>query len=70
MESMRNGTPYADKNKEILLQRYFEDARNGFTELGDGTWLINDSIGNTGYAYTYDPESGYVQRIHISEYAN
>ena len=70
MESMRNGTPYADKNKEILLQRYFENAPNGFTDLGDGTYLINDSVGNTGYAYRYDPKSGFTQRIHISEYAN
>lgn len=70
MESMRNGTPYADKNKEILLQRYFEDARNGFTDLEDGTWLINDSIGDTGYAYSYDPATGFTRRIHISDYAN
>lgn len=70
MESMRNGTPYTDKNKEILLQRYFEDAPNGFTDLGDGTYLINDSVGNTGYAYIYDPKSGFTKRIHISEYAN
>lgn len=70
MKSLREGTEYSDKNKGIILQRYFEDARNGFTDLGDGTWLINESLGDKGTAYIYDPRSGYLQRRHISEFAN
>ena len=70
MKSLRDGTEYSDKNKGIILQRYFEDARNGFTDLGDGTWLVNESLGDKGTAYIYDPKSGYLQRRHISEFAN
>lgn len=70
MKSLREGTEYSDKNKGILLQRYFEDARNGFTDLGDGTWLVNESVGDTGTAYVYDPKSGYLQQRHLSEFAN
>ena len=70
MKSLREGTEYSDKNKGVLLQRYFEDARNGFTDLGDGTWLINESVGDSGTAYVYDPRSGYLQRRHLSEFAN
>jgi hypothetical protein len=70
MKSLREGTEYSDKNKGVLLQRYFEDARNGFTDLGDGTWLVNESVGDSGTAYIYDPRSGYLQRRHLSEFAN
>ncbi len=70
MKSLREDTEYSDKNKGVILQRYFEDARNGFTDLGDGTWLINESIGDGGTAFVYDPKSGYLQRRHLSEFAN
>jgi hypothetical protein len=70
MEILKNNGTYDDKNKGVILQRYFENAPNGFTDLGDGTYLINDSINNTGIGYIYDPKSGFLQRRHISEFAN
>ena len=70
MESLKNNTAYDDKNKGIILQRYFENAPNGFTDLGDGTYLVNDSVNNTGIGYIYDPKSGFLQKRHISEFAN
>lgn len=70
MNSLRTGEKYTDKNAGIILQRYFEDARNGFTDLGNGSFLINESVGDKGQAYAYDPKSGYVQKIHLSDYAN
>ena len=36
MQSLRDGTAYNDNNKGIILQRYFEDAPNGFTDVGNG----------------------------------
>ena len=70
MDSLKTGVEYSDKNKGILLQRYFEDAPNGFTDLGNGTYLINESINDKGTGYVYDPKSGFLQRRHISEFAN
>lgn len=70
MNSFKTGTTYADANKGILLQRFFEDAPNGFTDLGDGTYLINDSVNDRGQGYIYDPRSGFTQRRHLSEFAN
>lgn len=70
MNSLRTGTTYSDANKRILLQRFFEDAPNGFTDLGDGTYLINQSINDKGQVYIYDPRSGFTQRRHLSEFAN
>lgn len=70
MQSFRDGTPYTDDNKRIVLQRFFQDAKNGFTDLGNGSWLINESLNDRGVVYTYDPTTGFVQRRHISEFAN
>lgn len=70
MNSFKTGTEYTDANKGIVLQRYFEDAPNGFTDVGDGNYLINDSVNEMGQAYIYNPNSRYVQRVHISDYAN
>ena len=70
MDSLKTGVEYSDKNKGILLQRYFEDAPNGFTDLGNGTYLINESINDKGTGYVYDPRSGFLQKRHISEFAN
>ena len=70
MNSFKMGTTYSDANKSILLQRFFEDAPNGFTDLGDGTYLINDSVNDKGQGYIYDPRSGFTQRRHLSEFAN
>ena len=69
MDSLKTGVEYSDKNKGILLQRYFEDAPNGFTDLGNGTYLINESINDKGTGYVYDPKSGFLQKKHISEFA-
>lgn len=70
MNSLRTGTTYSDANKGILLQKFFEDAPNGFTDLGDGTYLINQSLNDRGQVYIYDPRSGFTQRRHLSEFAN
>lgn len=70
MKSLREGTAYTDNNKGIILQRYFEDAPNGFTDVGDGLYLINESINDKGEGYVYDPSSRYLQKRHISEFAN
>ena len=70
MNSFKTGTTYSDANKSILLQRFFEDAPNGFTDLGDGTYLINDSVNDRGQGYIYDPRSGFTQRRHLSEFSN
>lgn len=70
MQSLRDSTAYTDNNKGIILQRYFEDAPNGFTDVGDGLYLVNESINDMGEGYVYDPVSKYFQKRHISEFAN
>lgn len=70
MQSLRDGTAYNDNNKGIILQRYFEDAPNGFTDVGNGLYLVNESINDIGEGYVYDPKSKYFQKRHISEFAN
>ena len=70
MDSLRTGTEYTDANKGIILQRYFEDAPNGFTDVGNGLYLINESVNDMGQVYVYDPKSRYLQKRHISEFAN
>ena len=70
MNSLRTGTEYTDANKGIILQRYFEDAPNGFTDVGNGLYLINESVNDMGQVYVYDPNSRYLQKRHISEFTN
>lgn len=73
MTSFKGGEAYntsTNPEARIVLQRFFENAPNGFTDLGNGTYLINDSLSDTGAIHIYDPKSGFVQKKHISEYAS
>lgn len=70
MNTLKTGTVYDDANKGVLMQRMFEDQPNGFTDVGNGLYLVNDSVNETGQAYVYDPQSHYMKRVHLSDYAN
>ena len=67
--SRKDGTDYADQNLGILLQRTFESNPHQFIDLGDGTYLIKDTINNNAQGTIYDPKSGYLDNIFLGKYA-
>lgn len=69
MNSLKGGPAYTDKNLGILLQGAFENQNHRFTDLGNGTYLINDSVTETGQGTTYDPTSGYVRSVFLGDLA-
>lgn len=67
--SLKQGITYSDANAGVLLQGTFENQPHGFTELGDGTYLINDSITDDGQGTIYDPRNGFVDTIFLGDWA-
>ena len=70
MTSFKTGTQYNDKNINVLLQGTFENAPNGFIDLGNGSYLIKESVTESGLGTIYDPKSGYTTTIFLGDYAN
>lgn len=70
MTSFKMGTQYNDKNINVLLQGTFENAPNGFIDLGNGAYLIKESVTDSGLGTIYDPKSGYTTTIFLGDYAN
>lgn len=68
-EALRTGQEYSDKNKSILLQGTFENQPHGFIDLGNGRWLIRDSISENGQGTVYDPKSGYTNTVFLGDLA-
>lgn len=69
MNAYRTNTAYDDKNFQILLQGTFLMHPEGFTDLGDGNYLINESISDTGYGITYNPKSGLRRQVYLGDIA-
>lgn len=68
-ESLRSNEAYTDKNAGVLLQGTFETQPQLFTDLGNGKYLINQSISDSGQGYTYNPTTGYVESVFIGDLA-
>lgn len=67
--SLKGGPAYTDKNLGILLQGTFESQPNGFIDLGDGKYLIRDSVTDNGQGTVYDPTSGYTDTVFLGDLA-
>jgi hypothetical protein len=67
--SLKNGTTYSDKNLGVLLQGTFESQPHAFIDLGDGKYLINDSITASGQGTVYDPATGYTDTVFLGDLA-
>lgn len=70
INSLHNGSTYSDKNLGILLQGTFETQGHQFVDLGDGNYLIKDSVTDDGQGVVYNPRSGYTDRIFLGDFAN
>lgn len=70
INSLHNGSTYPDKNLGILLQGTFESQGHQFVDLGDGNYLIKDSVTDDGQGIVYNPKSGYTDRIFLGDFAN
>ena len=69
INSLRGGNAYTDKNLGILLQGTFESQGHQFIDLGDGNYLIKDSITDDGQGTVYNPTSGYTDTIFLGDFA-
>ena len=69
MNSFKTGQAYNDKNIGILLQGTYEHRPNEFIDLGNGTFLIEDSVSDDGQGIIYDPRSGYTNTIFLGDVA-
>lgn len=67
--SLKGGPTYNDKNLGILLQGTFASQPNGFIDLGDGKYLIRDSVTDRGQGTVYDPTSGYTNTVFLGDLA-
>ena len=67
--ALKQGTQYTDANAGVLLQGTFENQPHGFIELGDGTYLISDSITDDGQGTIYDPRNGFVDTTFLGDWA-
>lgn len=67
--SLKGGPVYNDKNLGILLQGTFESQPNGFIDLGDGKYLIRDSVTDRGQGTVYDPKNGYTDTVFLGDLA-
>lgn len=67
--SLKGGPAYTDKNLGILLQGTFANQPNGFIDLGDGKYLIRESVTNNGQGTVYDPKSGYTDTVFLGDLA-
>lgn len=69
MNSLKGGDAYTDKNLGVLLQGTFETQGQQFVDLGDGNYLIKDSVTDDGQGTIYNPKSGYTDTIFLGDFA-
>jgi hypothetical protein len=69
MNAYKTGTEYNDANASILLQGTFYNHPEGFTDLGNGNYLINDSVSDAGWGMTYNPKSGLRSKVYLGDIA-
>lgn len=69
INSLKGGSAYTDKNLGVLLQGTFESQGHQFVDLGDGNYLIKDSITDDGQGTVYNPTSGYTDTIFLGDFA-
>ena len=69
-QALRGGQAYNDKNLGMLLQGTFESQPNGFIDLGDGKYLIRESMTDSGQGTVYDPKSGYTNTVFLGDVAD
>lgn len=67
--AIRSGQNYDDGHVGVLLQGTFESQPNGFIDLGDGKYLIRDSVTDQGQGTVYDPKSGYTNTVFLGDLA-
>ena len=67
--SLKGGTAYSDGNLGILLQGTFESNPHNFIDLGDGHYLIKDSVTDTGQGTVYNPKSGFTDTVFLGDLA-
>ena len=69
INSLKGGNAYTDKNLGVLLQGTFETQGQQFVDLGDGNYLIKDSVTDDGQGTVYNPTSGYTDTIFLGDFA-
>lgn len=69
MNSLKSGKAYSDKNAGVLLQGTFLNQNHGFIDLGDGKYLIRDSVTDNGQGTVYDPNTGYTNTVFLGDLA-
>ena len=69
INSLKGGNAYTDKNLGVLLQGTFESQGQQFVDLGDGNYLIKDSVTDDGQGTVYNPTSGYTDTIFLGDFA-
>lgn len=69
MNSLKSGRAYSDKNAGVLLQGTFLTQNHGFIDLGDGKYLIRDSVTDNGQGTVYDPNTGYTNTVFLGDLA-
>lgn len=69
INSLKGGNAYTDKNLGVLLQGTFETQGHQFVDLGDGNYLIKDSVTDDGQGTVYNPTSGYTDTIFLGDFA-
>ena len=69
MNSLKSGRAYSDKNAGVLLQGTFLAQNHGFIDLGDGKYLIRDSVTDNGQGTVYDPKTGYTNTVFLGDLA-
>lgn len=69
INSLKGGNAYTDKNLGVLLQGTFESQGHQFVDLGDGNYLIKDSVTDDGQGTVYNPKSGYTDTIFLGDFA-
>lgn len=67
--ALKGGPAYNDKNIGILLQGTFASQPHAFVDLGDGNYLIRDSVTDNGQGTVYNPESGYTDTVFLGDFA-
>lgn len=67
--ALKSGKAYSDKNAGILLQGTFKNQPHAFIDLGDGKYLIRDSVTDYGQGTVYDPNSGYTDTVFLGDLA-
>lgn len=69
MTALKSGRAYSDKNAGILLQGTLKSQPHAFIDLGDGKYLIRDSVTDYGQGTVYDPNSGYTDTVFLGDLA-